>query len=85
MKQTSKPSRDSLFVASSRRNYVLWEMASIENMQKAEDNAGECFIGRTGNGFEGKQARMYDGMLRRPTLYKYSNEMGKNFRLMMIS
>lgn len=44
MRQTSKPSRDSLFVAISRRKYSLWEMANIENMQKkAEDNAGGMF------------------------------------------
>lgn len=40
-------------------------MASIENMQeKAEDNAGGMFHSETGridSGFEGKQARMYDG------------------------
>lgn len=44
MRQTLKPSRDSLFMASSRKNYVLWEMVSTENMQeKAEDNAGGMF------------------------------------------
>jgi len=44
MRQTSKPSGDSLFVASSRRNYVLWEMTGRENIQeKAEDNAGGIF------------------------------------------
>lgn len=60
MRQTSEPDRDSLFVASSRINYVLWEMTSIENMQeKAEDVEGmfHCTID---SGFEGKQARMYD-------------------------
>lgn len=59
MRQTSKLDRDSLFMASSRRNYVLWEMASIENMQEKTEDAGGMFHSTIDSGFEGKQARMY--------------------------